>query len=327
MRGLALVCFAVAIGCSSSGDDGPSVDASSADTAVVVDTGTPDTSSEMDSATDAAETTATSGTTGKPCTTIDDCDLLGDGVNQCSNNWFSYGWLLPDPVCFGTTCTAAETGKLASCDQNKGWCIGTTNTRCYPKCSFEADSEAAPAGCVGKDACHWVGSTTDDKGTKHGAGYCFGGCTSDADCPSSHLCQVEWGDCVMKAKHWVAAKNVGDPCVPADGDSTPPKCDCYYNSTVGKGYCTQFCKMGDSPSTCPTGFTCDAQLPNSGTGLVFTAAPKGLAGACLKNCDTDAECAPLGGFCDQRAGTGRKTCQFGVRSGTTDAGSSDAAGD
>jgi hypothetical protein len=87
------------------------------------------------------------------------------------------------------------------------------------------------------------------------------------------------------------------------------------NSTIGKGYCSQFCTMGD-PTGCPSGFTCDAQLDYD----KFTAAAKGLAGACFKDCSDDSECVPLGGYCEERPGVGRKTCQFGVRPFPADAG-------
>jgi len=68
--------------------------------------------------------------------------------------------------------------------------------------------------------------------------------------------------------------------------------------------------------------TTEPQLPAISTvGVGFTAAAAGIAGGCFKNCTTDAECEPLGGYCEEGVGTGRKTCQFGVRPGTaSDAG-------
>lgn len=313
--------FALLVGCSSSNEEAAPADAS-VDT-IVADTRVTDTAKPSDTAVmDTAP--VTSGTTGKACTTLDDCDITGDGINVCSADWFAAGPLYPNPVCFQKECTPGETGKLASCDQNKGWCqsYSSGSTRCYPKCSFEVDKDTPITGCIGKNACDWIGWTTDDAGKSRGAGICFGGCTADADCPTGNKCQVEEGLCVNAKSYWTATKKVGDLCDAKDRATATTKaaCNCYFNSKVGKGYCVQFCKMGDSPSTCPTGFSCDAQLPVAGAKVNFTAAGKGVAGACLKNCDTDAECEPLGGFCDERAGVGRKTCQFGVRTATTDAG-------
>jgi hypothetical protein len=322
--------FCLLIGCGSK-EDPPAtevVDSATTDTAMP-DTRPRDTGSSMDVGDTAP---VSSGTTGKACMTADDCDITGDGINVCAADWFAAGSLYPDPVCFQKECEPPEPGKLASCDQGKGWCIAYSSgaTRCYPKCSFEVDKSDPVVGCIGKNACDWEGWTTDDAGKSHGTGICWAGCTADADCKvSGQKCQIEYGQCVFTKKWWMATKKVGDICDVKDRgtDTINPTCSCYYNSKIGHGYCTQFCKMGDVPSTCPTGFTCDAQLPMAGAKVNFTAAAKGLSGACLKNCDTDAECEPLGGFCDERAGTGRKTCQFGVRDGTTTDAGTDAATD
>lgn len=45
----------------------------------------------------------------------------------------------------------------------------------------------------------------------------------------------------------------------------------------------------------------------------------GLAGYCLKNCATDADCVGLNAYCSENAGTGQKTCQIGKRPCVTNA--------
>ena len=257
-------------------------------------------------------------TTGRACSSNADCDVTGDGINQCSEAYFAAGSLYPTPVCIGTECDpGTDSTKLMSCDGNTGWCLDYgTYRRCYAQCQFSLTDGATPTGCVGKDVCQWLGTSTDASGGKHGVGDCFGGCIADGDCPTGEVCQREYGECVKPAKKWSATLPLGSPCTVADrGTATiSPRCDCWLDPKVGKGYCSTFCRMGDSGG-CPLGFTCDAQLPaTDSTGAPeFTAAPRGLAGACLKNCTTDSDCTSLGGYCDQRVGTGRKTCQFGAR--------------
>ena len=316
MRALYFIVTATLLGC---GSDPDPVAADSAPVDAGVETAPPDSRPAVDSAPEDTGIGGHGGTTGMPCTTNDECDVTGDGVNQCTITWYASGSLSPDPVCFGTECVPAkEDGKFDPCDEGKGWCLeySSSVTRCFPQCHFDVDRDTAATGCLGKTACNYYGWVKDKSGAYHGTGYCFGGCTADSDCPLYHKCQTEYGECVFPKKLWVATKNVGDPCTAEDrGTSTKaPACACWMNSTVGKGYCSEFCKMGDAPSTCPAGFTCDAQLPTTGL-APFTAAAKGLAGACLKNCVTDDECAPLGGFCEAGVGTGQKTCHFGVRSG------------
>jgi len=74
----------------------------------------------------------------------------------------------------------------------------------------------------------------------------------------------------------------------------------------GEGYCSRVCRMGES--SCPTGYTCDAGLPKT-----MLTAPLGLQGNCLRDCTTDADCTTLASYCEEMGGTGRKTCQPGVR--------------
>ena len=95
--------------------------------------------------------------------------------------------------------------------------------------------------------------------------------------------------------------------------TAPAKCNCLYTTSLGKGYCANVCRFGET--TCGLGFSCDASLPlKDKTGSLFTSVPKGIAANCLKNCTADSECTALGGYCEEMAGMkGQKTCQVGTR--------------
>ena len=250
------------------------------------------------------------GTTGKACTTSAECDVLLDGVQRCAADSFTSGSLYPTPICFGTSCALPDPTKVTYCDGTAGFCLasGTTNI-CLPACSFDG-SGGAPSGCVGKDVCNFYAYNP----TPSGFGYCFGGCTSDADCTGGNVCQTETGTCLKTKVSY--SLTIGTACTKADAGSatSPAKCDCIYATASGKGYCTQFCTMGSA--TCPAGFTCDASLPKVDPvtkAPLFSSAPSGLAGSCLMNCTADADCTAFGGYCEEMAGTGQKTCQIGTR--------------
>jgi hypothetical protein len=255
-----------------------------------------------------------------PCKDDSTCDVTGDGVNACSTSVFGGGGTYyPTPVCVGTECDPGDGTSVVHCDGSAGLCLpsgggGGPTGICIGACELDPFSGAPPKGCAGKDACYFYGLETDPSGVVHAAGYCFGGCTSDADCSGGDRCQIESGYCVRRPVTY--AKKLGEACTSADSMSTPPGCECLYtgSGTGGsKGYCSQFCEMGGAP--CPTGFTCDAFLPRtdaSGAPL-FKAAPKGIAGYCMKDCATDADCAAINGYCQENGGTGRSTCQPGAR--------------
>ena len=261
------------------------------------------------------------GTTGREC--IDDamCDPLELGTSFCSATGFTSGSLYPTPTCFSVDCDAGDGSKIRSCDKDTGVCLATSSGGiCLPACTFD-DTGAPPKGCIGKNTCNAHGwSTEAPTGAVSGVGYCFGGCKADADCPTGNVCQVETALCVKTKVTFT--KSPGEPCVKADSGSstTPAKCNCRFTMTEGTGFCVSSCTFGEA--TCSAGFTCDPELPSKklrDTDTVFTKAPTGLAGTCLKNCATDADCAGLNAYCDDSAGVTQKTCHLGKRPCVTDA--------
>lgn len=254
-------------------------------------------------------------TTGKACTSDSDCDVTRDGVNKCSDHLFGGGSYSPAPACVGVDCVAGDGTTPTPCDGDTGWCFSTggggggSGGICIGGCSFDATSGAAPKGCVVGDVCNYFAHTTDPSGAVRGLGYCFGGCKVDSDCKvRGDRCQIEQGLCMGRLTTFT--KKLGDPCTSADAAKFPPPCNCLAPAS-GNGYCTTYCEIGGA--ACPSGYTCDALLPakdpSSGAPL-FSAAPKGLAGFCLKNCTSDADCTALGGTCGAVAGSpGARTCQ------------------
>jgi hypothetical protein len=307
LAALAMVSSTV-VACSSSSDN----NTATPDTGVVdsgADTKKPDVAPVDTGKAEAAPTE--NGTTGKQCTDDATCDPLELGTSFCSPTGFTSGSLYPTPVCFSVQCTPGTTN-IASCDADTGICLSTSSGGiCLPACTFD-DTGAAPKGCEGKNKCNPYGWGKDSStGAISGVGYCFGGCSVDGDCPTGNVCQVEEGLCV-KAKT-AYTKNPGDACTDADSKA-PAKCNCLYTQTDKAGYCATSCYYG--VTTCGTGFTCDADLPNKplNTGdTVFTKTPTGMAGYCLKNCTADADCAGLNAYCDNSAGNTQKTCHIGKR--------------
>ncbi|MBI2394602.1 MAG: hypothetical protein HYV09_33845 [Deltaproteobacteria bacterium] len=251
------------------------------------------------------------GTTGIKCTSDDDCDKGGDIQSVCTENAFSGNSLNPTPVCIAVECDIGDGTKIMGCDKNTGVCLSTgSGGICFPVCEF-ADSADAPKGCEGNNKCNLYGWGKDDAGKTIGVGYCFGGCKADADCPTGNKCQVEDGLCMKTVVTYT--KTPGTACTDLDAKA-PAKCNCLYTTADKAGYCANTCWFGET--TCAAGFTCDAGLPKTAIregDTVFTAVPKGMAGYCLKDCTTDADCAGLNAYCDENAGTGKKTCQIGKR--------------
>lgn len=260
-------------------------------------------------------------TTGLPCPGgDDDCDKTGAGINICTEGAFGGDSLYPTSVCIGRECDPGDGTSIQGCDGDTGVCLSTSSGGiCLPVCEFK-DSAAAPTGCAGKNSCNVYGWGKDTMTMATiGIGYCFGGCKADTDCPAGNKCQKETQLCVKTLD--VYTKALGDACVDTDATGTPAKCNCIYTTADKKGYCSQTCKVGDA-GACPTGFTCDTGLPKTklrDDDTVFTAAPAGMAGSCLKNCTADADCAGLNAHCDENAGTGQKTCQVGKRRCATNA--------
>ena len=254
---------------------------------------------------DAVSPHAYDGTTGKACATDADCQSPGGpGLARCSSTALAPDEYYPTPVCILPTCaTVSDDTAVHYCDgpddpSSPGMCVpwGTTGTaKCLPKCSYDT-SGSPPAGCQGKDTC--IAATSISGSVASGYGYCWGGCTGDADCPTGQRCQVDEGTCHVGLVP--PTKNIGDPCTEADENSEA--CMCLYASSSGMGYCTSFCVVGEG-STCPAGYVCGSDEYRS-TG--YSAQNTGMAGRCHALCDpTDAgSTCPGGSSCSDLFASG-----------------------
>lgn len=273
------------------GTDGGGTDGGKSDTAKA------DGAGGTDSSTDAG---APDLTVGKPCTDDSTCDVTGAGITACSNGLFTDGTLDPTPVCLGTDCDPGDGTTIETCDGGRGVCLddGSGGGQCFPSCTFATSDGAAPKGCEGKNVCNVLGWGKDASGTLAGVGYCFGGCLADGDCTGGDKCQKETGLCVKTPDTYTKAQ--GDPCT--DSDTT---CSCLYLTTLG--YCSNFCLVGSSATSCPTGFVCSPDLPTTDStdgSALFSKDPTGIAGTCLKTCAADADCATMNSTC-QTTATGK----------------------
>jgi hypothetical protein len=303
-----------AIACSGSSTPGPAtgtdggVDANKGDTK---DSGKP---SPVDGG-DSAIPPVCDKSTGKACATDDECDTTGEGKGACTKGLFGGDSLYPTNNCIQRECDLPDPTKVTYCDCDTGVCLSTgSGGICLPACQWKDDG-AAPEGCEGKNACNpYAWGTDSTTMAVVGIGYCFGGCKADTDCSDGQKCQTENGLCVKAKETFV--KTLGTACTDADAKD-PAKCNCLYATDAAgtkSGYCSAFCTIGGP--ACAAGYTCDAGLPKTKIAdddIVFTKAPTGFAGNCLKDCTSDADCAGLNGYCDETAGTGKKTCQIGLR--------------
>ena len=151
------------------------------------------------------------GTTGKACASDTDCHPPGGpGVNKCTSGGIfgSAGGndLYPTAVCLDIqNCDPGTDGNLHFCDgpdapTSPGVCLSTGSPGkgiCLPQCSFKPDGSAV-TGCQGKDSCFVAGFEADPNNANAaiGIGYCFGGCTADADCATGQKCQTDSGLCL-----------------------------------------------------------------------------------------------------------------------------------
>lgn len=299
------------VACSSSSDPTPATGTDAGKDAVATDSKTDTkTPTPTDGSADTGPTAEK--TTGLACMSDDDCDK-GLGINRCTEGAFGGDSLYPTSVCIGIECDPGDGSKIMGCDGDTGVCLTTASGGiCLPVCEFD-DSSTAPKGCIGKNACNVYGWGKDTMTMKTiGIGYCFGGCKADADCPTGNKCQTEDGLCVKTVTAYT--KTPGTACTDADAKD-PAKCNCLYTTAEKAGYCANVCRFGET--TCGAGFSCDSGLPKTklqDDDTVFTAVPTGMAGYCLKNCTTDADCAGLNAHCDENAGmAGQKTCNVGPR--------------
>jgi hypothetical protein len=250
---------AALVACSSSSSSGPAeVDTKDASAETITDAGAD--SNAGDAASDAP---AQSAHVGDECSKPSDCAGLSSAL--CLGAEGDDNSINPTPVCIGS-CEADG----MPCDGTNGYC---SEGLCFPAC--EASTTQVTKPCAGKNVC-----VLKPKGAASAvsAGYCFGGCRSDADCVSGDRCQVETGYCT---KTLLPSRISGAPCT-AEED-----CPCVLPQEK-TGYCAPFCVVGDD--TCPAGFTCNIPYTLDS----FGGNPKGAAGRCLKTCTTAADCPVAG---------------------------------
>jgi hypothetical protein len=219
------------------------------------------------------------GTTGKPCQSSSDCaSANGPQLARCSNEVFAPQAYYPQAVCILVTCSPVSDTTAHFCDgpddpSSPGICVPqSTGGICLPRCTFDK-SGGAPSGCTGKDACFpYVAAPAE------GVGYCWGGCTASADCPSGQQCQTNEGLCMEGLVP--PTKAYGASCSKADSEDGA--CNCLYGGTNDDGYCSNFCLVGGAAG-CPAGSVCDAlEYRQDG----FTTQNPGLAGYCAIACST-----------------------------------------
>jgi hypothetical protein len=244
---------------------------------------------------------------GLPCQSDSDCRPPGGpGVNICSSSLSDP--IFPTPVCVLLTCDPYAS---LFCDappnqssNTPGVCLQTgTNPDggdppgvCLPLCGIDGTG-SAPEGCVGNDTCVNMGLAefSTSRNAVWGPGYCWGGCTTDSECPTGSSCQTNEGICVRTVTP--PTKALGAPCTSADNGSatTPAACNCVvdpWTSTMA-GTCTQFCIVDSPAAACPAGYLCDSFETTD----VFPIQSVGIAGSCLHACDGDAGTCPANLTC------------------------------
>jgi hypothetical protein len=228
------------------------------------------------------------GTTGKACMSNTDCLVPGGpGVAQCSSTVFVPQSYYPTPVCILPTCSPVSDATVHYCDgpdvpSSPGICVPqSTGGICLPKCTYDKTGDPA-VGCQGKDACFVFTSATSG-----GAGYCWGGCTQNGDCPTGQQCQTDQGLCMEGVVP--PTKTFGTACTKADSDDGA--CNCLYGGTTDTGYCSTFCVVG-AASGCAAGQVCDGlEYRQDG----YTMSNPGLGGFCAVACtagDAGPACPP-----------------------------------
>jgi hypothetical protein len=306
-------------------------------------------------------TVVTDKTTGHACTTTDDCNVTGDGVSYCTNaSIYAIGPLDPTPVCtqFSASVNVCDPGPLDAtgnqttlmlCDNGQGLCSETPSggvagkSVCEPFCRMD-DTGAWITRCLGKNACSPSSLIADaTTGRNELYGNCFGGCSSNADCPTASVCDPVEKLCVgvkctsnaSCTSAWTGApaawkcdltagsatngycsfqyaKKVGDLCDPSK--TSNQDCLCFNGATATQGVCTALCTTGRA-GDCPTGFVCDPLLNTvDAAGKQIYAAtfavPAGVSAYCAATCVADTDCK-AGQKCTVHAGMGvQKTCSM-----------------
>ena len=238
------------------------------------------------------------GTSGKPCMANSDCQPPnGPGLNVCSTS-VTAAPVYPTPICRNLmTCDPGTDGKIHYCDgpddpSSPGVCYAVDNPPqsgrgvCYPQCLIPTDGSAiAETACQGKNTCGFYGTRVDPASGKTIAiGVCYGGCTTDADCPANSKCQTNASSCRQTVS--APTKNLGDPCTSADEQSRACVC---LSGPSGSGFCTVACITGSTSYGCPAGYVCDATVSPSVAGAQND---PGLAGNCYATCTGDGGTCP-----------------------------------
>jgi len=127
-----------------------------------------------------------------------------------------------------------------------------------------------------------------------GAGYCWGGCTQDADCQNGQKCQTDRGECVEGVTP--PTKTFGEACVASDLNTGA--CNCLYG-TSNTGYCSSMCIEGGP--ACPQGSVCDTLEART---YGYSTANTGMGGYCAIACGADAGVCPSTSTCTNVFATG-----------------------
>lgn len=239
-------------------------------------------------------------TIGVACANSSPCTGPGE---SCSTTAFGADPINPasSGSCVSLSCTTSGNPSFPfGCGVDAGACVGVgTGSACVGRCSFR--SGEAAVGCVGSATCQYLDFYIDGFGGPTGYGYCLGGCSATTACPSGSSCQLETGRCVASLRTFT--KSFGDAC-----QTSANECNCLPPKLGTASYCSTTCMLG---SACPSGYTCEAGLI-VGVGANFSSNPTGVAGACMKNCSSDADCAAISSHCDPQP-AGAKVCIPGPR--------------
>ncbi len=230
------------------------------------------------------------GTVGKACSSDGDCaSPNGPNIARCSSSVFAPQDFYPTPVCVLPSCSpVSDSSGLHFCDgpdtpTSPGICVtnGSTGGICVPKCNYDK-SGSAPTGCQAHDSCFAFVSAAES-----GVGYCWAGCTQDADCKNGQKCQTDRGWCVQGVLP--PTKAIGAACT--QSDTNAGVCNCLYG-TNKTGYCSSVCTIGGSQ--CPNGYVCDS-LEERLYG--YTTPNTGMGGYCAVGCSSDAGVCPSSSVC------------------------------
>lgn len=204
----------------------------------------------------------------------------GSGATDCTVTGCPTG-----EECVSGSCRPVEgDGSMCSPCRGPGDCSGSALCVGYPDgggyCATPCRSDA---DCGGDRCLNTSGGPLCirfDGGTPSCAGG-TSGCTNDSQCAPTEICSG--GSCVPRP---TTGNDLGEACSSDD--------ECRSGLCLG-GMCTQSCDWL-SPTSCPSGFYCDADSSTSCSSGYCVAGGAG-SGALGASCASDTECASL--FCDR----------------------------